>query len=368
MEQTVAKDVEIRNIYKSYGSNVILNGINLEVRQGELLTLLGPSGCGKTTTLNVIAGFINPDRGDIYIKGSRMNGVPTYKRDLGMVFQTYSLFPHKTVYQNLDFGLSIQKIDKKEKKRRIENVLELVKMGGMESRYPRELSGGQRQRVAIARALVVQPKLLLLDEPLSNLDAKLRLELRTEIKRLQKEIGLTTLFVTHDQEEALSMSDRIILMNGGKIEQAGTPSQIYEHPQTEFVFQFIGKSNSLEGRITSVSQEMVQVKLDNGAIVSVAADHVMGNRDAGQAGDKVKLYIRPEKVEVVSGSSSLSPGNSFKASVRQMNYLGAAWEVELTWMGVSLQALCPKINPDWIHEGEVNIGWKLSDMMLTRKT
>ncbi|MFM1653914.1 ABC transporter ATP-binding protein [Brevibacillus sp. B_LB10_24] len=366
MQTTIAKDVEIRNAYKSYGANVILNGIDLEVKQGELLTLLGPSGCGKTTTLNVIAGFIDLDQGDVFIKGKKMNKVPPYKRDLGMVFQTYSLFPHMTVYENLDFGLSLHKVAKSEKKQRIERALELVKMVGLDGRYPRELSGGQRQRVAIARALVVQPKLLLLDEPLSNLDAKLRHELRAEIKRLQKEIGVTTIFVTHDQEEALSMSDRIIVMNQGKIEQAGTPTEIYEHPESEFVFQFIGKSNSLQGKIKSLDQQAVQVQLKDGSLVMVDAANKMRSESGYQAGDEVKLYIRPEKIEIVAGGSSSPLQNQHKARVSQMNYLGTSWEIEVAWQDHLFQVLCSAIDPNWTKGSEVTIGWKSSDMMLIK--
>ena len=240
-------DVQIRGAYKQFGSNVVLNGIDLDVKQGELLTMLGPSGCGKSTTLNMIAGFLDADAGQVFIKGKDVTKTPPYKRDLGMVFQTYSLYPHMTVYDNLCFGLKLRKVSKSEQEKKVSRSLELVKMSGLENRYPRELSGGQRQRVAIARALVVEPELLLLDEPLSNLDAKLRHELRAEIKRLQKEIGVTTIFVTHDQEEALSMSDRIVVMNGGKIEQISSPTEIYNFPKTEFVYNFMGKSNSFLG-------------------------------------------------------------------------------------------------------------------------
>ncbi|TDG00367.1 ABC transporter ATP-binding protein [Paenibacillus piri] len=363
--QQIINDVEIRGAYKKFGSNVVLGGVDLDVKQGELLTLLGPSGCGKTTTLNLIAGFIDADQGELFIKGKRMNGVPPYKRDLGMVFQTYSLFPHMTVYENLEFGLKLHKVSKADCARRIKNALETVKMTGLEERYPREMSGGQRQRVAIARALVVQPKLLLLDEPLSNLDAKLRQELRVEIKRLQKEVGVTTIFVTHDQEEALSMSDRIIVMDKGKVEQAGTPTEIYANPRSEFVFNFIGKSNCLHGSIASIDTGMITVQLENGEKLLVEAGNVMGEDRSCSIGDSVKLYIRPEKVAI--GSIFDPEYDPHTVHISQMNYLGSAWEILASFQGSVLQVQCPDIEPSWMIGSEVKVGWKPSDVMLIKR-
>lgn len=365
--QTVTHDVQIKDAFKQYGSNVVLNGINLEVKQGELLTLLGPSGCGKSTTLNLIAGFLEADRGEVYIKGKKVTKVPPYKRDLGMVFQTYSLFPHMTVYENLNFGLKLRKIAQAEKDKRISRVLELVKMAGLGNRYPRELSGGQRQRVAIARALVVEPELLLLDEPLSNLDAKLRHELRTEIKRLQKEIGVTTIFVTHDQEEALSMSDRVVVMNAGKIEQISTPTSIYNHPNSEFVFQFIGKSNSFEGKVIAVDQQKITVQLEN-EITYVDVDNLMGSDRSCRAGDEVKLYIRPEKIKVSSTANSSSTFEYFhKVNITQLNYLGTSWEMDVSLHGKTLHILTSTFESSWQPGSEVFVGWSPSDIMLIKK-
>jgi putative spermidine/putrescine transport system ATP-binding protein len=360
-------DVEIKGAFKQFGANVVLNGIDLEVKQGELLTLLGPSGCGKSTTLNLIAGFLDADRGEVHIKGNNVTKVPPYKRDLGMVFQTYSLFPHMTVYENLSFGLKLRKVSKAEQKKKISKALELVKMSGLENRYPRELSGGQRQRVAISRALVVEPELLLLDEPLSNLDAKLRHELRAEIKRLQKEIGVTTIFVTHDQEEALSMSDRVVVMNAGKIEQISTPTEIYNHPKTEFVFQFIGKSNCFEGNVSAVDKRKVSVKIGPD-ITHVDANNIMGNDSDLKTGDEVKLYIRPEKLQIVSlDEKSTSPLDFQYAKISQINYLGTSWEINVLLHGKSIQVLTSAFDSSWQNGSEVLIGWSPSEVMLVKK-
>ncbi|WP_313430751.1 ABC transporter ATP-binding protein [Siminovitchia terrae] len=364
--QTI-NDVEVKGAIKRFGSNTVLDGINLEVKKGELLTLLGPSGCGKSTTLNLIAGFLDADEGDVYIKGNKVTNVPPYKRDLGMVFQTYSLFPHMTVYENLDFGLKLRKVAKSDKQKKISRALELVKMAGLENRYPRELSGGQRQRVAIARALVVEPELLLLDEPLSNLDAKLRHELRAEIKRLQKEIGVTTIFVTHDQEEALSMSDRVVVMNAGRIEQISSPTAIYNHPETEFVFQFIGKSNSFDGKVASIDGRKISVKVGDD-ITHVDVGNIMGTDKDCKPGDEVKLYIRPEKMKIATAPDSSQSSLDFhKATITQINYLGTTWEVDVLLHGKPLQILTPAFDATRQTGNEVYVGWSPANMMLLKK-
>ncbi|MBG9788825.1 ABC transporter ATP-binding protein [Brevibacillus laterosporus] len=290
---TRVPDVEFINVQKKFQNQIIVDNFHLQIEQGEFISLLGPSGCGKTTTLNMIAGFLDPDQGDLLIKGKKMNGVPPYKRELGMVFQTYSLFPHMTVGENIGYGLKLRKISKAEQKDRIRKVLELVKLPHIADRYPKQLSGGQRQRIAIARALVVEPSLLLLDEPLSNLDAKLREELRDELKRLHQEIGVTTIFVTHDQEEALSLSDRIVVMNYGRVEQIGRPHEIYNHPATEFVHTFIGKSNRIPGLITASNGQIMTIKTDGDwEIQAVATDTNL------QVGQRVIAYVRPEKIKL----------------------------------------------------------------------
>ena len=236
-------ELRLAGLEKRYGPTVAVAGIDLEVREGEFMTLLGPSGCGKTTTLGLIAGFFPPSAGEIYLKGKPVAGLPPFKRDIGVVFQDYALFPHMTAGENVAFGLKMRNMEKSECDQRVREALDLVQLGGLAERRPLELSGGQRQRVALARALVIRPGVLLLDEPLSNLDLKLREEMRVEIAGLQRRLGITTVFVTHDQGEALVMSDRIAVMNAGRIEQVGAPADIYERPATRFVAEFIGRMN-----------------------------------------------------------------------------------------------------------------------------
>jgi len=233
-------EVRLENIVKTFNETVALKGINLHIKHQELFTLLGPSGCGKSTTLRIIAGLDYPDSGSIYFGNDEVTFLPSSERGAVLVFQNYALWPHMTVYENIAYGLKLRKLPKDEIERRVRWVLELVRLRGFEGRYPTQLSGGQQQRVAIARALVVEPRVLLLDEPLSNLDAKLRLEMRSEIRRIQRELGITVIYVTHDQEEAMAISDRIAVMNVGTIEQIGTPLELYYRPKTEFVASFLG--------------------------------------------------------------------------------------------------------------------------------
>ncbi|KUK18369.1 MAG: Maltooligosaccharide ABC transporter, ATPase component [Thermococcus sibiricus] len=258
---------------------------HLEAKAGEFLTLLGPSGCGKTTTLRIIVGFERPDKGAVYFGEKLMNHVPPYERNIGIVFQDYALFPHMNVFDNIAFGLKVRKIPRNEIEKRVIWALELVGLKGFEKRYPEQLSGGQQQRVALARALVIEPQVLLLDEPLSNLDAKIRERLRGEIKRIQRELGITTIYVTHDQEEAMAISDRIAVMNIGKVEQIGTPLELYYNPNTEFVAQFLGLSNILELRA-------VEGKVCLGELCF----------NVGRDG-KVKIFFRPESVYIEEGKT-----------------------------------------------------------------
>jgi iron(III) transport system ATP-binding protein len=254
----MSNNVVIQNAVKRYGDFTALNGVSLEIREGEFFTLLGPSGCGKTTLLRMIAGFNSIEGGDFYFGEKRINDMPAHKRDIGMVFQNYAIFPHLTVQENVAYGLKARNVPRPEIKKRVADALELVQIAHLADRKPNELSGGQQQRVALARAFVVEPSVLLMDEPLSNLDAKLRVQMRSVIKKLQRRLGITTIYVTHDQEEALAISDRIAVMKEGRIMQIGTPDEIYAHPQNPFVAGFIGVSNFLE---CEVSGEMDQAKV-----------------------------------------------------------------------------------------------------------
>lgn len=252
--------VIIKKAVKKYGDFTALNGVDLDIKPGEFFTLLGPSGCGKTTLLRMIAGFNTVDGGEIYFDDKLINRVEAHKRDIGMVFQNYAIFPHLTVAENVAYGLKAKKVQKGEIGRRVEEALELVQIGKLKDRKPNELSGGQQQRVALARAFVIEPSVLLMDEPLSNLDAKLRVQMRTVIKKLQRRLGITTIYVTHDQEEALAISDRIAVMKEGNIMQVGSPEEIYKHPQNTFVAGFIGVSNFVECEIQAGEEAQVSIK------------------------------------------------------------------------------------------------------------
>jgi len=246
-------DIHLKDIVKRFGILEAVSHVSLEIRDGELFTLLGPSGCGKTTILRLIGGFHKPDAGEIFFGGKSVTGIPPYERNIGMVFQNYALWPHMTLQQNIAYGLRLKKFSRKEIHEKVLGVLKLVNLAGLGDRYPGQLSGGQQQRVALARALVLNPDVLLLDEPLSNLDAKIRLQVRAEIRKLQKELGITTIYVTHDQEEALTLSDRIAVVNAGKLQQIGSPRDLYERPENPFVADFIGINNLIQGDVIEVN-------------------------------------------------------------------------------------------------------------------
>ena len=258
--------VELTGVNKVYGTNHVVKDLNISVEEGEFLTLLGSSGCGKTTTLRMIAGFEEPTSGSIKVEGESIEEKEPFERNVNTVFQTYALFPHKTVFDNIAYGLKMKKVPKPEIKERVLEMMEMVQLAGFENRYPSQLSGGQKQRVAIARALINRPRVLLLDEPLGALDLKLRKQMQLELKRLQKKLNITFIYVTHDQEEALTMSDRIAIMHDGVVDQLASPQDIYEHPVTRFVATFIGETNSYDGCVTSITDGVATVTLENGAV------------------------------------------------------------------------------------------------------
>jgi len=291
--------------------------VNLDIEKGELVTLLGPSGCGKTTTLRMIAGFEFPTVGSITLDGQKINSLPPHKREMSMVFQSYAIFPHLTVFENIAYGLNVQRLSKSVIKERVNKVLELVHLEGYGDRAPTQLSGGQQQRVALARALIMEPKVLLMDEPLSNLDAKLREEMRSEIRRIQKEMNITSVYVTHDQIEAMTLSDRIVVMNLGLIEQIGTPVEIYRFPNSRFVADFIGRANFVPGEVCEKNDGKLMVNVFGETITLTNIQREFKQRQA------VTLIIRPEMIQIKK------TGGLFKGIVRRAVYLGNVIEYDV---------------------------------------
>ncbi len=304
--------VSIVNVEKFYGDNKVVKNLNMNIEEGEFLTMLGPSGCGKTTTLRMIAGFEDATSGLIKVEGERIENKEPYERNVNTVFQNYALFPHMTVFENIAYGLKIKKVPKSEINMRVSEILELVQLKGFEKRKPSQMSGGQKQRVAIARALVNKPKVLLLDEPLGALDLKLRKQMQVELKRLQRKLETTFVYVTHDQEEALSMSDRIAIMNGGILEQIGTPQEIYEKPKTKFVADFIGESNILEGVVNEINDDILTIATESG-FVKVKGQNF-------KVGESIYICIRPENMKF---SSTSVKGFSLVGSVKEHIYTGS---------------------------------------------
>jgi iron(III) transport system ATP-binding protein len=289
----LAMKLSLRNVSKQLGGTTVVREMSFDVRDGELFFLLGPSGCGKTTVLRMLAGFYRPDAGEIRFDDRVVNDVPPNRRNTGMVFQTYALWPHLSVAQNVAYGLEVRKLPRSERQRRVDEALAIVRMSEFAARFPSQLSGGQQQRVALARALVIRPDALLLDEPLSNLDAKLRLEMREEIRRIHAETKLTTIYVTHDQAEALSLADRVALMNAGRIEQVGTPRELYQSPATGFVTGFLGVANFVEGHVKALAAGQVRVATPQGDVTCS-----LDGQDL-QVGQPVTCVIRPQDVIVL---------------------------------------------------------------------
>jgi len=332
--------LELQNVFKLFGSIKAVDDVSLNIEHGEFLTLLGPSGSGKTTTLNMIAGFEIPTNGDILLENEDITTVAPNRRGIGMVFQNYALFPHMTVYENIAFPLKMRKITSDKIRTMTDEALELVKLPGFETRYPNQLSGGQQQRIALARALVFQPKILLMDEPLGALDKKLRDHMRLEIKHLQGSLNITVIYVTHDQEEALTMSDRIAIMNNGRIVQLDTPVELYEAPANLFVADFIGESNFLQGRVAETNGDGAVIETKEGLKVRVRRPTPM------ETGEEISVAVRPEKIQVLAGEQDgpLEIINRFTGRIEEIVYLG---EAKIYRVGLA---------PDIIIEAKVQSG------------
>jgi spermidine/putrescine ABC transporter ATP-binding subunit len=329
--------VEIRGLKKRFKTVVASDIDHLEIAEGEFVSLLGPSGCGKTTTLRCIAGSIEPDAGYIFVKGREITNTPIHKRKLGLVFQDYALFPHMTIFDNVAYGLRYQDFSKGEIHGRVADVIKLVGLSGFEERYPHQLSGGQQQRVAFARSVVYEPDVLLLDEPLSNLDFKLRKAMRFELKRMQRQLNITTIFVTHDQQEALSLSDRVVVMNEGKIEQIGTPNEIYENPVSVFVADFIGSTNIIKGMVTRCDpgRNICHVKLSQESVVPIPF------REPVKEGEEVRFIIKPEKILLHKTRQS---DLDLSGKISGASYLGSALNYEINLGGFRLEALDSQVD------------------------
>ncbi len=346
--------VEIKHVNKLYGDNHVVKDLNLEVYEGEFLTLLGSSGCGKTTSLRMIAGFEEPTDGRILVEGEPIEDKEPYERNVNTVFQSYALFPHMTVYDNIAYGLKIKKVKKKEILKEVTQMLEMVQLTGMEKRYPAQLSGGQKQRVAIARALINCPKVLLLDEPLGALDLKLRKQMQLELKRLHKKLNITFIYVTHDQEEALTMSDRIGIMNDGILEQLGTPKEIYEQPSTRFVATFIGETNCFDGCVKSIEEDRISVFIESGLISAEGTDFNIN--------ELVCVSVRPEKMKY-----SYEPVVGFELAgvVKEHIYIGSVVKTIVTLTNGQDVKLEQLAGEELLKEKEkVYLYWNSNDAVL----
>jgi spermidine/putrescine ABC transporter ATP-binding subunit len=354
--------VELRGVSKHFHEVRAVDDISLTVRPGEFLSLLGPSGCGKTTTLRLIAGFEQADGGRILIADDDVTSYPAYRRNIGMVFQNYALFPHMTVRDNVGFGLRMRRVTTGEIGARVKRVLDLVRLSGLDHRYPRQLSGGQQQRVALARALVIEPQVLLLDEPLSNLDAKLREEMRVELKQIQQQVGITTVFVTHDQEEALTLSDQVVVMNQGRIVQQGAPAEIYERPAHSFVAGFIGQANLFWAHVVGPEDGLLRVHAEEGLDFLARLEREL------LPGSRVLAVVKQTRVRV--GSTNHPPGpNSFPATLEFVNYLGPTIQYYCRIGQARLVASLPNdAGTEILRPGaRVTVSWRPEDCLILRE-
>jgi ABC-type Fe3+/spermidine/putrescine transport system ATPase subunit len=349
--------VELRQVSLRYGAVVAVDALDLRIEKGSFCTLLGPSGCGKTTLLRAIAGLVAPRAGDILISGRRVNDIPIHRRNIGLVFQNYALFPHKSVFDNVAFGLKYRNVDRGSVARRVAQALEVVRLPHVERRLPAELSGGQQQRVALARAIVIKPDVLLLDEPLSALDANLREDMRGELKNIQRELGITTVFVTHDQEEALAISDCVVVMNRGRIEQVGTPEAVYGHPQSRFVADFLGRPNVLAAELLPLRDKPPQVRLRNGSVLTVPT------AAAAISSCQVEVVIRADRV-MLEPPGACAPPNGVPGRIVNVSFLGATATYVIEAGGIEFKAVAP-IRGAMLQRGaEVQVGVRAEDCAL----
>lgn len=350
--------VAFDRVQKSYdGETLVVKDLNLSMPKGEFLTMLGPSGSGKTTCLMMLAGFETATHGEILLDGKPINNIPPHKRGIGMVFQNYALFPHMTVAENLAFPLEVRKIGKSEREEKVKRALDMVQMGAFGGRRPAQLSGGQQQRIALARALVFQPELVLMDEPLGALDKQLREHMQFEITRLAHELGITTVYVTHDQTEALTMSDRVAVFDDGRIQQLDPPDTLYESPKNSFVAQFIGENNTLEGVVKEISADTALVQLDDGELIDCKPVNV------SQVGERTKVSIRPERVEF-NKDRLKEDAHLLKATVKEFIYMGDVFRTRLSVAGNDDFIIKSRNAPDQVRlkPGEqVEIGWLPQD-------
>ncbi|MCF6445396.1 ABC transporter ATP-binding protein [Nereida sp. MMG025] len=360
MADTLRQDtfVEFDHVQKSYdGETLVVKDLNLSMPKGEFLTMLGPSGSGKTTCLMMLAGFETATHGEIRLDGREINNIPPHKRGIGMVFQSYALFPHMTVAENLAFPLEVRGIGKSEREKQVKDALDMVQMGSFGSRRPAQLSGGQQQRIALARALVFRPELVLMDEPLGALDKQLREHMQFEITRLAHELGITTVYVTHDQTEALTMSDRVAVFDDGRIQQLAPPDELYEAPQNSFVAQFIGENNTLDGVIKEVNGGRALVQLDDGSLVDAKPVNV------SKVGERTRVSIRPERVEF--DMSRLEDGaHTLKADVLEFIYMGDIFRTRLRVAGNDDFVVKTRNAPDQVRltpGTQIEIGWNADD-------
>jgi len=335
------KVLELKNITKHFGEVIAVDRLNISaINEGEFVTFLGPSGCGKTTLLRMIGGFYYPTEGEVIMHGKTINDISPDKRKTSMVFQNYALFPHMTVFGNISYGLKLRKLSREKIKTKVKSILKVVQLEGFEDRKPTELSGGQQQRVALARCIVIEPEIILLDEPLSNLDANLRVTMRQEIRNIQKSLNLTTIFVTHDQEEAMSMSDRIIVMNKGRIEQIGTPTEIYEKPATIFVARFIGYINLIKGRIVSIRDNTYRIQTSIGMVINTNPNLKWMKKD-----DEVTLVIRPESASAGKKYTELQK-NNYSGRILDATYIGSIVRYHIDIKGIEEPFILDVSNPE----------------------